>query len=103
MASRTQDTLFESFITAMGSQLPTMQTIANAGQEAAASLTTVATQAGELQRQQTAVNPSPRAPATTSSQSDSSVGGTLLSIASNVFKSGLGLSPIISGLMGLFG
>jgi hypothetical protein len=108
MASTTQETLFENFMAAVGGQLPAMETIANAGQEIAASLSTAARQAGDLQKQQTAVNPTAAspltsAPAAASAQSDSSVGGTLLSIASSVFKSGLGLSPIISGLLGLFG
>ncbi len=108
MASTTQETLFESFMAAAGGQLPAMETIANAGQEIAASLSTAALQAGELQKQQTAVNataakPPTSASAATSAQGDSGVGGTLLSIASSVFKSGLGLSPIISGLLGLFG
>jgi len=127
MASKTQDTLFEHFqalTTGLGNGIErvfdpeggiamTLQNL-TASLEAAKAGSTNPPGSGAIPLVTQAANAgaTPPVPAVTASstgpsispaRSSSGVGSTVLSIASKVFESGLGLVPLISGLLGLFG
>jgi len=93
MASTTQDTLYDAFLNASGSQAEVLEPIANASDELAESLQSVTGQAG---------GSSPRASVETSTSAPQSVASETLSIATTVLESGLGLIPLVTGLIGLF-
>jgi hypothetical protein len=75
------------------------------GGSTAASLADVASQIGQLQRSNAAETQSRNAQVAASTAAGNSSGGGSIaaSIASTVLKSGFGLVPLISGLLGLFG
>jgi hypothetical protein len=99
MASTTQEKLFESFVAVSGEQATNLD-------EIVASLADVASQIGQLQRSNAAETQSRNAQvaaSTAAADSSGSGGGSIAaSIASTVLKSGFGLVPLISGLLGLF-
>ena len=93
MASTTQDTLYDAFSNAAGSQAEVLEPIANASDELAESLASVTGQtSGSL----------PQAAAATSTSAPQSAASETLSIATTVLESGLGLIPLVTGLIGLF-
>lgn len=93
MASTTQDTLYDEFSNAAGNQAEVLEPIANASDELAESLESVTGQAGGR---------SPHAAAQTSTSAPQSAANETLSIATTVLESGLGLIPLVTGLIGLF-
>jgi hypothetical protein len=100
MASTTQDELLKSFTTAAGFQIPDWNPIVTAGEQLATSLTAAAKQASELEKQSKSTGSQNAA---STSGEGGGIGSTLVSIGSSVFKTGLGLAPLVSGLFGLFG
>jgi hypothetical protein len=100
MASTTQDKLYETFVAASGQQASNLDGVLDSGEEIAASLSDAVKQIGELKEssaaQATRSSSTPTASAT-------SGGSTAESIASTVLESGLGMGPLIAGLLGLFG
>ncbi|MGA2195034.1 MAG: hypothetical protein ABSH40_07160 [Bryobacteraceae bacterium] len=93
MASETQDTLYDAFSNAAGSQAEVLEPIANASDELAESLQGVTGQMGEGPSQSSSG---------TSSSAPQSAASEALSIATTVLESGLGLIPLVTGLIGLF-
>jgi hypothetical protein len=93
MASTTQDTLYDAFSNAVGSQAEVLEPIANASDELAESLESVT---GQMS------GSSPQAAAETSTSAPQSAASETLSIATTVLESGLGLIPLVTGLIGLF-
>jgi hypothetical protein len=92
MASKTQENLFEYFqalTTGLGNVTAQAATVGPANLPSAT--TTAPAAIGKT------------APSSQSAESSSGAGSTVLSIASKVFESGLGLVPLINGLLGLFG
>jgi hypothetical protein len=123
MASTTQEKVFESFVAASGGQSPRPKA-------SAAWLADVVKQAGEIQR--SSVTPAKVSTSATTATSGGNTAASIVgdivkaigggnigaaiaggsggsssggagSIASTVLKSGLGIVPLISGLLGLFG
>jgi hypothetical protein len=90
MASTTQDKLYETFVAVSGQQDSSLGGALDSGEEIAASLSDTVNQIGQLQG-------SSQAPA----ESDSSSGNPE-SIATTVLESGLGMVPLVVGLLGLF-
>jgi hypothetical protein len=133
MASATQDKLYETFAAVLGGQDSHPDGTLDSGEEVAASLSETVTRLAELQGSsaaQATVSGTPAADATagsgistagttsggsastagtssggnTSSAGTSSGGGiTAESIATTVLESGMGMVPLIVGLLGLFG
>jgi len=93
MASTTQDTLYDAFSNAAGSQAVDLEPIANASDELADSLQGVTGQMSEGPSQSSSG---------TSSNAPQSAASEALSIATTVLESGLGLIPLVTGLIGLF-
>jgi hypothetical protein len=93
MAGTTQDTLYDAFSNAAGSQAEALEPIANASDELAESLQTVTGQMGG--------GPS-QASSETSTKAPQSAASETLSIATTVLESGLGMIPLVTGLIGLF-
>jgi hypothetical protein len=93
MASTTQDTLYDAFSNAAGSQAEVLEPIANASDELAESLQSVTEQTG---------GSSPQTYAETNASAPQSAASETLSIATTVLESGLGLIPLVTGLIGLF-
>jgi hypothetical protein len=87
MAS-TQNRLLQTFFEAAGLEWPVHQTLLTDGEQLTKSLT---------------ANQSAIGSQITDNAPTTGGGSTLPSIASSVFKSGLGLAPLVSGLLGLFG
>ena len=106
MASTTQDKLYETFSAISGQQDSSAGGALDSGEEIASSLSDTVKQLGELQgssQAQAASGGSSSSSSSTSSASTSSSGGsTAESIASTVLESGLGMVPLIVGLLGLF-
>jgi hypothetical protein len=106
MASTTQDKLYETFVAVSGQQDSNLGGALDSGEEIASSLSDTVKQLGELQgssQAQAASGGSSSSSSSTSSASTSSSGGsTAESIASTVLESGLGMVPLIVGLLGLF-
>jgi hypothetical protein len=124
MPNTTQDKLLETFLALATPQRADQESLRKASSEIASSMTVAAAQAAELRNEQrqaaavqadkanTSVGTSTLAsavsaiigsPLVSAVQSGGGVGSTLGSVASSIFKSGLGLSPLVSGLFGLFG
>ena len=100
MASTTQDKLYETFVAVSAQPDSSSAAALDSGEEIAASLSDTVNQIGELQGS----NQAPAASSSTSSASTSSSGGiTAESIVSTVLESGLGMVPLVVGLLGLFG
>ena len=101
MASTTQDKLYETFVAVSGQPDSSSATALDSGEEIAASLSDTVNQIGELQGSNQAQAASS---SSTSAASPSSSGGiTAESIVSTVLESGLGMVPLVVGLLGLFG
>jgi len=98
MANTTQEKLLESFVGVSGEQATNLH-------EISASLAEVASQIGQFQRSNAAETQSRNAQVAASTVAGDSSGGSSIaaSIASTVLKSGFGLVPLISALLGLFG
>ncbi len=102
MAGTTQDKLYETFVAASGQLDSNPGGALASGEEIAASLSDTVNQLGELQGGSEAQAAS--GSSSTSSASTTSGGGsTAESIATTVLESGLGMVPLIVGLLGLFG
>ena len=100
MASTTQDKLYETFVAVSGQQDSSLGGALDSGEEIAASLSDTVNQISQLQG-------SSEAPASDSSSSSSGAGtagggSTAESVASTVLESGLGMVPLVVGLLGLF-
>ena len=92
MSNTTLDKLFEGLSGGAGGGAPDLGSLIGLAFEPAASLASTVAHAVS----------NTSAPAT-ANNSGSSAGSTILSIASTVLESGLGLVPLVSGLLGLFG
>jgi hypothetical protein len=111
MASTTQDKLYETFAAVSGQQDSNLGGALDSGEEIASSLSDTMNQLGELQgsgaAQATGSGGTSTAGTTGSSTSTASTassgGSTAESIITTVLESGLGMVPLIAGLMGLFG
>jgi hypothetical protein len=102
MASTTQDKLYETFVAVSGQQDSNPSAALDSGEEIAASLSDTVNQLGELQGSGEA--PQAASSSSTSPASTTSGGGiTAESIATTVLESGLGMVPLVVGLLGLFG
>jgi hypothetical protein len=100
MASTIQDKLYETFVAVSAQPDSSSAAALDSGEEIAASLSDTVNQIGELQGSTQAQ----AASSSTSSASTSSSGGiTAESIVSTVLESGLGMVPLVVGLLGLFG
>jgi len=100
MASTTQDKLYETFVAVSAQPDSSSAAALDSGEEIAASLSDTVNQIGELQGS----NQAQAASSSTSSASTSNSGGiTAESIVSTVLESGLGIVPLVVGLLGLFG
>src|ERR1039458_4365718 len=93
MASTTQDTLYDVFANAAGSQAEALEPITSASDELAASLHGVTQQMGGGLSEDSAE---------TSSNASKSGASEALSIVTTVMESGLGVIPLVTGLIGLF-
>jgi hypothetical protein len=102
MASTTQDKLYETFVAVSGQQDSNPGGALASGEEIAASLSDTVNQLGELQGGSEAQAASGSS-STSSASTTSSGGSTAESIATTVLESGLGMVPLIVGLLGLFG
>jgi hypothetical protein len=103
MASTTQDKLYETFAAVSGQQDSSSAAALDSGEEIAASLSTTVDQIGELQGSASTAQEASSSNASAASTSTSGSGGsTAESIVSTVLESGLGMVPLVVGLMGLF-
>lgn len=93
MASTTQDRLYDVFSNAAGSQAEALEPITSASDELAESLRSVTEQVGGSPSQNSA-EASPNASKSGASEA--------LSIVTTVMESGLGMIPLVTGLIGLF-
>ena len=102
MDSTTQDDLYEIFAAVSGQQDSDAGGSLDSGKDIAASLSDTVNQIGQLQGSNEA--PPAESGGGTSSSSASTAGGgsTAESIASTVLESGLGVVPLVVGLLGLF-
>ena len=101
MASTTQDKLYETFAAVSGQQDSSSAAALDSGEEIATSLSTTVNQIGELQG--SASTPQEASSSSASAASTSGSGGsTAESIISTVLESGLGMVPLVVGLLGLF-
>jgi hypothetical protein len=101
MASTTQDKLYETFAAVSGQQDSSSAAALDSGEEIATSLSTTVNQIGELQG--SASTPQEASSSSASAASTSGSGGsTAESIVSTVLESGLGMVPLVVGLLGLF-
>jgi hypothetical protein len=112
MASTTQDRLYKTFVAVSGQPDSNLDGTRDSGQEIAAALSDTVQQLGELaggNGAQAAGGSSTSTAGTTGGSSTSSAstassgGSTAESIVTTVLESGLGMVPLIAGLMGLFG
>ena len=100
MASTTQDKLYETFVAVSGQQDSNPGGALDSGEEIAASLSDTVKQLGQLQGSTEA---QPASGNSNSSASTTSGGGiTAEAIATTVLESGLGMVPLIVGLLALF-
>jgi hypothetical protein len=103
MDSTTQDKLYETFLAASGQQDSDAGGALDSGAEIASSLSDTVNQIGQLQGSDEAPPAESGGGSSSSSASTGSGGGsTAESIASTVLESGLGMVPLIVGLLGLF-
>ena len=93
MASTTQDILYDVFSNAAGSQAEALEPITSASDELAESLQGVTQQMSGT---------SPQDSAETSSNAPQGAASEALAIATTVLESGLGVIPLVTGLIGLF-
>ena len=93
MASTTQDRLYDVFSNAAGSQADALEPITSASDELAESLRSVTEQVGGSPTQNSAE---------TSPNASKSGASEALSIVTTVMESGLGMIPLVTGLIGLF-
>jgi hypothetical protein len=100
MNSETQDKLNQIFAAVAGDQVQTMEPVARASDELAASLHSAAQQQAAVPQQAAARQQASAAQATP--QSSRSTASEVLSVAKTVMESGLGLIPLVTGLIGLF-
>ena len=102
MASTTQDKLYQTFVAVAGQQDSNPGGALDSGEEIAASLSDTVKQLSELQGSSAAQAAS--GSSSTSNASTTSGGGiTAESIVTTVLESGLGMVPLVVGLLGLFG
>ena len=94
MAGTTQDDIYQTFLAVSGQQTSAIG-------DATSMLADVIAQVGALQSNTAAPAAANNSNSTKTSSNDS--GSTLGGVASTVLKSGFGLAPLISGLVGLFG
>jgi hypothetical protein len=100
MASTTQDKLYETFVAVSGQQDSNLGGTLDSGEEIAASLSDTVKQLGQLQGSTEA---QPASGNSSSSASTTSGGGiTPEAIVTTVLESGLGMVPLVVGLLGLF-
>jgi hypothetical protein len=102
MASTTQDKLYETFAAVSGQQDSNPSEALDSGEEIAASLSDTVSQIGQLQGSNEAPPAESGGTSSSSASTASSGGSTAESIASTVLESGLGMVPLIVGLLGLF-
>src|ERR1035437_113795 len=99
MASTTQDKLYETFVAVSGQQDSNLGGTLDSGEEIAASLSDTVKQLGQLQGSTEA---QPASGNSNSSASTTSGGGiTPEAIVTTVLESGLGMVPLVVGLVGL--
>jgi len=100
MSKATDDRLFESFREASGGQAPDLDSLASASDTLASAISSAVQQAGGMQG-----GIAPEASSSAGSGSTASTGGSggIVPIATTVLESGLGLIPLVTGLLGLFG
>ena len=103
MASTTQDKLYETFAAVSGQQDSSPGEALDSGEEIAASLSETVNQIGQLQGSSEAPPVESGGSSSSSASTASSGGSTVESIVSTVLESGLGMVPLIVGLLGLFG
>jgi hypothetical protein len=102
MASTTQDKLYQTFVAVAGQQDSNPGGALDSDEETAASLSDTVKQLSELQGSSAAQAAS--GSSSTSNASTTSGGGiTAESIVTTVLESGLGMVPLVVGLLGLFG
>ena len=102
MDSTTQDKLYETFAALSGQQDSDPGEALDSGEDIAASLSDTVNQIGQLQGSSEA--PPAESGSSSSSGAGTASGGssTAESVASTVLESGLGMVPLIVGLLGLF-
>jgi hypothetical protein len=106
MASTTQDKLYETFVSVSGQQDSSSAAALDGGEEMVSTLSDTVQRLGELQASGSTAQAASGSSSGTSSAStstSSSGGSTAESIVSTVLESGLGMVPLIVGLLGLFG
>ena len=103
MASTTQDKLYQTFVAVAGQQDSNPGGALDSGEEIAASLSDTVKQLSELQGSSAAQAASGSSSSTSSASTTSSGGITAESIVTTVLESGLGMVPLVVGLLGLFG
>jgi hypothetical protein len=102
MASTTQDKLYQTFVAVAGQQDSNPGGALDSDEETAASLSDTVKQLSKLQGSSAAQAAS--GSSSTSNASTTSGGGiTAESIVTTVLESGLGMVPLVVGLLGLFG
>jgi hypothetical protein len=102
MASTTQDKLYQTFAAVAGQQDSNPGGALDSGEEIAASLSDTVKQINELQGSSAAQAASGSSSSTSSASTTSSGGISPESIVSTVLESGLGMVPLVVGLLGLF-
>jgi hypothetical protein len=114
MAGTTQDKLYETFVAVSGQQDSNLNGALDSGEEMATSLSDTVKQLGDLQGSSAAqaassvaipaagTNSSSSGSSTSNASTTSSGGTTAESIVTTVLESGLGMVPLIVGLLGLF-
>jgi hypothetical protein len=103
MTSTTQDKLYQTFVAVAGQQDSNPGGALASGEEIAASLSATVNQLGELQGSSEAQAASGSSASTSNASSTSSGGISAESIVTTVLESGLGMVPLVVGLLGLFG
>ena len=102
MASTTQDKLYQTFVAVAGQQDSNPGGALDSGEETAASLSDTVKQLSELQGS-SAPQAASGSSSTSNASTTSSGGISAESIVSTVLESGLGMVPLVVGLLGLFG
>jgi hypothetical protein len=102
MASTTHDKLYQTFVAVAGQQDSNPGGAFESGEEIAASLSNTVKQLSELQGS-SAPQAASGSSSTSNASTTSSGGISAESIVSTVLESGLGMVPLVVGLLGLFG
>jgi len=102
MTSTTQDELYQTFVAVAGQQDSNPGGAFESGEEIAASLSNTVKQLSELQGS-SAPQAASGSSSTSNASTTSSGGISAESIVSTVLESGLGMVPLVVGLLGLFG